>query len=86
MGMDMLKESRPYIYFSDDEHVAVADTGALYLWQRDGYEGYYQFANREQNILDAKRSKADSMKQYAFSMLQTTQWMLLNSRTGVPHK
>lgn len=86
MGMDMLKEDRPYIYFSDDEHVGVADTSALYLWQRDGNEGYYQFSNREQNVLNANKLKADSMKQYAFAMLQTTQWMLLNSRTGVPRK
>ncbi len=86
MGMDALNEKRPYVYFSDDHHVAVADSTSLYLWENDRGEGYYEFANREKNDIANHKGKADSMKQYAFSMLQTTQWMLLNGKTGIPGK
>jgi len=82
MGVDLLHEVRPYIYFSADDKIAVADTNMLFLWNKDGSEGLYTLKEQRKDILSAHLANADSMKNYAFSMLQTTQWLLMNNKTG----
>ncbi|MGN6568714.1 MAG: LTA synthase family protein [Flavipsychrobacter sp.] len=82
MGVDLLHDKRPYIYFSADDKIAVADTSMLFLWNKNGAEGLYRLKEQRTDILSAHIANADSMKNYAFSMLQTTQWMLLNNKTG----
>jgi len=82
MGLDLLLQHRPYMYFSADDKIAVADTTHFYTWHTDGRETIYAFNNRQQDILQAQRGKADSMKQYAFTMLQATEWLLQNGKTG----
>jgi phosphoglycerol transferase MdoB-like AlkP superfamily enzyme len=82
MGVDLLSQTRPYMYFSADDKVSVADNASFYTWHTDGRESMYGFNNREQDILSSHRAKADSMKHYAFSMLQTTEWLLKNNHTG----
>lgn len=82
MGVDLLSQNRPYMYFSSDDKVGVADTTSFYIWHTDGREAMYGFNNRQHDILSLQRSKADSMKKYAFSMLQTTEWLLQNNKTG----
>jgi phosphoglycerol transferase MdoB-like AlkP superfamily enzyme len=82
MGIDLFKDTRPYMYFSADDKLAVADDTDIYIWHKDGRESMHPFSNTANNILALKKAKAGGMKQYAFSMVQTTQWLLLNHKTG----
>lgn len=82
MGVDLLHDGRQWIYFSADNKVAVADTSSIYIWHTDGRESMYSFRNTNVNILPQRKQIAVNMKQYAFSMLQTTQWLLLHQKTG----
>jgi phosphoglycerol transferase MdoB-like AlkP superfamily enzyme len=84
MGIDLLKDKRPYMYFSADDKIAVADTSYFYIWYTNNVpDKLYSFADKNTNIISKHRILADSMKQYAFSMLQVTEWMLQNGKTGV---
>ncbi|MBA3829159.1 MAG: sulfatase-like hydrolase/transferase [Taibaiella sp.] len=83
MGVDLLHDTRPYMYFSADDRVGVADISHFYVWQQEGKSFYYSFANREQDILAANTHAADSMQRYAFSMLQATEWLLQHKKTGI---
>jgi len=81
LGIDLLRDSRPYMYFSQDDKVAVANTTQLYIWRKSGPESLLGLADGKE-YLPNNRAMADSMKQYAFSMIQTAQWMLYNKKTG----
>ena len=82
MGIDLLHEKRPWMYFSQDDKLCVADSSQLYIWHsRGGVEDMY-YRNGRQKLDPINRPKADSMKKYACSMLQTGQWLLNNKATG----
>lgn len=81
MGVDILHGGRKWIFFSQDDKIAVADTSYLYVWQKTGPEAMYTLASNDA-ILQRKRMKADSMKTYAFSMIQAAQWLRNNGKTG----
>jgi phosphoglycerol transferase MdoB-like AlkP superfamily enzyme len=88
LGQDLLKEKRPYMFFSADDKIGVIDSSDFYIWYTDGRENIYDFRSSSTlDLLKVKRRKADSMKTYAQSMLQATQWMIDNKKTGSPvHK
>ncbi len=82
MGVDLLHHSRPYICFSQDSRLCAADTQNLYIWQNKGTECLYKLDNNASPIALTGNKRADSMKQFAFSMLQATQWLIDNRKCG----
>lgn len=81
LGIDLLRESRPCMYFGQDDKIAVVDNSDLYFWNTDGSEHMFELGTK-QDVLSQKRLKADSMKQYAFNMVQCYQWLLNNKLVG----
>ena len=87
LGVDILKQQRPCIYFSADDKIGVIDSEYFYTWYNDGREALYEYSkNSLQNIAGNNRSVIDSMRTYAFSSIQTAQWLILNHKTTVPGK
>jgi hypothetical protein len=87
MGVDMVSEKRKYIYFSSDDLAGCLNSKFFYIYRQNGGESLYLYRKSDPfNYINDFRSIADSMKSYTFSMLQTTQWMLLNKKTGDPGK
>jgi phosphoglycerol transferase MdoB-like AlkP superfamily enzyme len=85
LGIDVLKQQRPYIYFSADDKIGVIDSNYFYTWYTDGREALYDYrANNQQNIAAGKKAITDSMKNYAFNSLQAAQWLILHHKTTVP--
>jgi phosphoglycerol transferase MdoB-like AlkP superfamily enzyme len=83
LGADLLREGRSYTFFSADDKIAVADSSDLYIWHRDGAEHMFSFGKGyTDDVLQAKRTKADSMGLYGRSMVQTTQWLIRQQKTG----
>jgi phosphoglycerol transferase MdoB-like AlkP superfamily enzyme len=83
MGIDLVNEKRKYIYFSSDDLVGCLDNNYFYLYRQTGSESLYMYRKNDPcNYINDFRSIADSMKSYTFSMLQTTQWMIINKKAG----
>lgn len=81
MGLNLLERTRNYMYFTQDDKVGVADTAQLYIWHHNGNESMYKIGYGVQVPLK-NNTYADSMKKFAFSMLQSTQWVIDNQKCG----
>jgi len=76
-GIDLLKDCRPFIYFCADDKIGCMDKEYYLILRKNGKETLYQYADlKTANLIDKFPSKVDSMKEYTFSMMQTTQWMI----------
>lgn len=83
MGVDLLNEGRRFIYFSSDDLVGCLDKTYFYVYRQNGEESLYKYRkNDTYNYLHDCKTIAASMKEYTFSMLQTSQWMITNKKTG----
>lgn len=77
MGIDLLKEKRPCIYFTADDKIGCIDKEFYFIHRNNGSETLYRHDGLStDNYLDRYKAKADSMRTYAYSMLQATQWIV----------
>jgi len=82
-GIDLLNESRPFMYFCADNKIGCTNENFFYIYRTNGKEGLYKYKTKDtQDYLLQYKSLADSMKTYSFSMLQCSQWMISNKKTG----
>ncbi len=82
MGKDLWHGSRPFMCFSQDDKVAVADTQQLFIWYQSGREVMFRLGNNKDQVPLKNNNTADSMRSFALSMLQATQWAIDNHKTG----
>ena len=77
LGIDLLSESRPFMYFSaTTRYGVVSDSLFLIVTQNDGTEGLFRYRHRDKtNYIDQYRVIADEMKNYAAANMQTAQYM-----------
>ena len=82
LGVDLLRETRRFVHFSADRKVGCVDD--QYYWVYDeGREALYRYRSRIcENELNLHPILADSMKTYAFAVLQTAQWLQENQLIG----
>ncbi|MCK5059485.1 MAG: sulfatase-like hydrolase/transferase, partial [Candidatus Aminicenantes bacterium] len=84
MGIDLLKESRPFIYFYGDDKMGCLNEEYFLVIRDKGNESLYAYRTRDtKSYLDSKKQLAASMKDYFFSMMQTTKWLIRNGKVGV---
>jgi phosphoglycerol transferase MdoB-like AlkP superfamily enzyme len=84
LGIDLVKEERPYIYFSADDRIGCLSKEFFYVYRTNGIESLYRYkTNETKNYLTEYSFTVDSMRTYAFSMLQASQWLIKNGKTGV---
>jgi phosphoglycerol transferase MdoB-like AlkP superfamily enzyme len=82
-GIDLLKEKRPYIYFSGDDKLGCLDKEFLLIHTKYGNEKLYRYTNRDiKDYSKENNAVVDSMKEYMLSNLQSAQWMIENKKTG----
>ncbi|MBI2968531.1 MAG: sulfatase-like hydrolase/transferase [Bacteroidetes bacterium] len=78
-GTDLLSETRPFIFFTADDKIGCADKDYFFIHLMGGSEYLYRYNfPGSGNVITDFREKADSMKRYAFSMLQAAQWKIKN--------
>jgi phosphoglycerol transferase MdoB-like AlkP superfamily enzyme len=81
-GVDLLKENRPFMFFSADDKIGCTNQEFFYVYRTNGNESLYKYKNQDtHNYLPQHKAIADSMKTYSFSMLQASQWMKSNNKT-----
>jgi phosphoglycerol transferase MdoB-like AlkP superfamily enzyme len=80
MGIDLMHEKRPYMYFTADSKIGCIDDKYYYIHLLDERkELLYEFKDLNMHsFYDEKRPKADSMKHYAYQMIKTTNYILNN--------
>jgi phosphoglycerol transferase MdoB-like AlkP superfamily enzyme len=77
MGIDLLKEKRPFAFFTADDKIGCTDKEYFFVHRNNGAESMYRYKNLETtDVLSQNKAKADSMRAYAYSMLQTAQWIV----------
>lgn len=77
LGIDLLNEERPYIYFTADDKIGCIDKEYYFIHRSNGNETLYFYGDLDkENHFEKQRPKADSMRTYAYSMLQTAQWIV----------
>jgi phosphoglycerol transferase MdoB-like AlkP superfamily enzyme len=81
MGIDLLNEKRPFTYFTADDKIGCINKEYYFIHCNNGKEYLYRYANKDMtNYVGISKAQADSMRTYAFSMLQTTQWVMENGK------
>ncbi len=84
-GIDLLKEKRPYMFFSSDNGLGCIDKEFYYTYNfNNKMEGLYKYKeNDPENYFTQYTSKADSMKIYSTSMFQVANYMMENKLTRI---
>ena len=76
-GEDLLEKNREYIFFSADNAIGCVSDSLFYTWHTDGRESLYNYRKKSsENVMNIYSSEAQKMKKYAFSMMQSAQYML----------
>ena len=80
-GVDLLKEERPYMFFTADNLIAARDSSRLFIYSPESQQ---QFTYRlEDGKLHAATDEKDfqQLKEYCFSMLQATEYLVKENKT-----
>ena len=85
LGIDLLKEERPYIVINDDDKFGVLDNNYLLIYRGEKESPkMYSYVDKDRtNIYESNRLKADEMLDYAKANLQTYQYLLKSGGTKV---
>lgn len=77
MGINVFMEKRPYIFFSNDDKIGCVNDKYFLVVRMSGGESLYDYkAKSTIDEIHENASLAADMKNYAFSMMQTSQLVL----------
>jgi phosphoglycerol transferase MdoB-like AlkP superfamily enzyme len=77
LGIDLLKDKRPYIFFNGDDKYGVIDKTWFLVAKDDKSKHLYKYRNKDKTDYSAQYpAVVDSMDIYAKSNLQTFQYIL----------
>ena len=83
LGIDLLKEKRLYMCFSDDDKVGCIGPKYYFIHRMIDKESLYEYSHlAKTDLLNQYPLVADSMRQYVYSMLQATHWLVENGKFG----
>ncbi len=76
-GVDLIRDKRPYTYFSADDNIGCLNDKYFFLKNSNGLEFLYAYKlNSIKNEIENKKDLADSMRLYTYSMMQTAQYIM----------
>ncbi len=83
MGINLLRQKRPYAYFSADDKIGVVDSEYFYIYRtQQESQSLYRYRNRSTEDLSNQFPKrTTSMKRHAFGMIQASQQMIIDGKT-----
>jgi phosphoglycerol transferase MdoB-like AlkP superfamily enzyme len=85
LGVDILKEPRPFAYFSADNKIGCLNKEWLYVYRFDGGgESLYHYANNDlKDYINEPLPIKDSLKSYALSQIQTAEYLYSKDLTKI---
>ncbi|MGE5363890.1 MAG: LTA synthase family protein [Bacteroidota bacterium] len=87
MGIDLFSSRRDFIYFCNDDKIGCLNEKYFYVYRTSGSESLYYYAdNSTGDVITGNKQLSETMKNYAFSMMQTSQWLIKHDLTGQPGK
>jgi phosphoglycerol transferase MdoB-like AlkP superfamily enzyme len=79
LGVDVLAQPRPYVYFCADNKYGVLDKEYFLVTQESGEAALYRYADKDtKNVIAAYPEHAAAMRDYALSNMQAYQYALDN--------
>jgi len=81
LGIDLINETRPYIYFTADDRIGVIDNEYFLIIKNDLSKALYKYHLKDRtdySKIDTIRT--NEMRDYVFSHLQAAQWMIDNDK------
>lgn len=82
MGVDLLKEKRPCMFFTADNMIGAKDPYNFYIFDPESNQEFcYQIEENGHLQPATDKTSCDSLKKYAFSMLQTTEYLVQKQLT-----
>ncbi|MEI8202889.1 MAG: LTA synthase family protein [Bacteroidota bacterium] len=83
-GIDLLNQKRKYVMISADDKIGCLDDKYLYVYYMNNGEYLYNYKGVDiVNHIDLYRSKADSMKHFVFSTINSAWWLIQTQKTKV---
>ncbi len=80
LGIDLLNETRPYVYFSADDKYGILGDSLFLIVNDQAKESLFKYKNENINdYINEYKQSANEMKNYAFSNLQTAQYIIKNN-------
>ena len=77
MGIDIRQRVRPFMYFCADDRIGCIDREHYFIHRADGHETLYAYADLStKDLASTLPEKEKTMRDYAYSMMQTTQWLV----------
>ena len=74
-GISLERKSRPYIFYTNDKHIAARDSSRLFIYEpSESLRYYYDLTNGGISVTQ-RDSVFGDMEKYCFSMLQSAQFM-----------
>ena len=87
LGVDLFRHQRKYGYFSSDNKLGVIDSTHYLIYRSENNISMYNYrSNSLTDVYEGNTVIADSMKDYAFSMLQSAQFLINNDLSNSPTK
>lgn len=88
LGLNALKQHRPYMYFSADDKIGCINEEWLYVYRYEGRESLYHFKDDQQaeDLASLYPEQVKAMKSYALSQTQTSEWMFVQNKTALTGK
>ena len=82
-GIDLMRQERPFIYFCGDDKVGCLGREYFLVIRSGRSESLYRYGNLDhRDYINEMKPLAGQMKDYCFSMLQASQWMIRQRLTG----
>jgi phosphoglycerol transferase MdoB-like AlkP superfamily enzyme len=84
LGIDLISQQRPCIYFSSDDKIGVLDHEYFLVIRKNGQESLYHYPDNDLgNHLEQEPERAARLKKYALTHLQTALWIMKNRKTAL---
>ena len=83
LGIDLLREKRPFAFFSADQRLGCLNDQYFLIINKNGREALYSY--KDKSVIDISASNkvlVDSMKQYTYSNLQVMQYLIRRKLTS----
>lgn len=81
LGIDLLKEQRPCMFYTADNLIAARDTTHLYIYSPDNKQEF-RYEQTGSTLHVAEDNEAfQRLKNYCFSMLQSTEYLVMEHKT-----
>jgi arylsulfatase A-like enzyme len=87
LGVNLLREQRPCMFFTSDDAIGCVDSTYFYIYKpREKKEQLFRYAHREtEDLHTTLTAETDSLRNYAWSMLQAAQYVtdgIIDKRMG----